>query len=61
VSAAASPDAPAGPVLVATKLHVPTLRSGLVARGELVGRLAGAGERKLVLVCAPAGWVRQVP
>jgi LuxR family maltose regulon positive regulatory protein len=43
-------------VLVATKLHVPTLRSGLVARGELVGRLAGSGERKLVLVCAPAGW-----
>ena len=50
------PDGPAGPVLAATKLHVPVARAGLVSRGELVGRLAGAGERKLVLVCAPAGW-----
>ena len=56
VTATASPGGPAGPVLVATKLHVPTLRAGLVSRGELVGRLAGADERKLVLVCAPAGW-----
>src|SRR5689334_13745884 len=55
MSAAGSP-APAGPVLVAAKLHVPALRAGLVSRGELVGRLADAGERKLVLVCAPAGW-----
>jgi LuxR family maltose regulon positive regulatory protein len=56
VSAAAPPGAPAGPVLVAAKLHVPALRAGMVARGELVGRLAGAGDCKLVLVCAPAGW-----
>ena len=56
VSAAASPGAPAGPVLVAAKLHVPALRAGMVSRGELVGRLAGAGDCKLVLVCAPAGW-----
>ena len=56
VSAAASPGAPAGPVLVAAKLHVPALRAGMVSRGELVGRLVGAGDCKLVLVCAPAGW-----
>jgi hypothetical protein len=56
VTATASPDGLAGLVLVAAKLHVPTLRAGLVSRGELVGRLAGAGERKLVLVCAPGGW-----
>src|SRR5499427_8482030 len=56
MSAAASTGAPAGPVLVAAKLHVPALRAGMVSRGELVGRLADAGECKLVLVCAPAGW-----
>jgi LuxR family maltose regulon positive regulatory protein len=56
MAAAASPDGPAEPVLVATKLHVPAVRAGLVSRGELVGRLAGAGGCKLVLVCAPAGW-----
>jgi ATP/maltotriose-dependent transcriptional regulator MalT len=56
VTATASPDRPAEPVLVAAKLHVPAVRAGLVSRGELAGRLAGAGECKLVLVCAPAGW-----
>ena len=56
VSAAESPGALAGPVLVAAKLHVPALRAGMVSRGELVGRVAGAGDCKLVLVCAPAGW-----
>jgi LuxR family transcriptional regulator, maltose regulon positive regulatory protein len=56
MSAPASPGGPAGPVLVAAKLHVPAPRAGLVSRGELVGRLAGAGDCKLVLVCAPAGW-----
>jgi LuxR family maltose regulon positive regulatory protein len=60
VSAEAPPggpaDGPARPVLVAAKLHVPALRAGLVSRGELIGRLAGAGGSKLVLVCAPAGW-----
>jgi LuxR family maltose regulon positive regulatory protein len=56
VTATAWPDGPAGPVLVATKLHVPVARAGLVSRGELVGRLADAGACKLVLVCAPAGW-----
>jgi hypothetical protein len=47
-----SPGAPAGPVLVAAKLHIPALRAGMVSRGELVGRLVGAGDCKLVLVCA---------
>jgi LuxR family maltose regulon positive regulatory protein len=56
MSAAVSTGAPAGPVLVAAKLHVPALRAGMVSRGELVGRLAGAGGCRLVLVCAPAGW-----
>src|SRR5215472_3164727 len=56
VSAAVSPGASAGPVLVAAKLHVPALRAGMVPRGELVGRLTGVGDCKLVLVCAPAGW-----
>ena len=56
MNAAASPRGPAGPVLVAAKLHVPALRAGLVSRGELVGRLEGAGHCKLVLVWAPAGW-----
>src|SRR5712671_3028243 len=56
VSAGALPGGPAGPVLVAAKLHVPALRAGMVSRGKLVGRLVGAGDCKLVLVCAPAGW-----
>jgi hypothetical protein len=56
VSETVPPGGPAAPVLVATKLNVPTLRAGMVSRGELVGRLAEASERKLVLVCAPAGW-----
>src|SRR5215471_13807059 len=56
ISAAASPGPPAEPVLVAAKLHVPALRAGMVSRDELVGRLVGGGDCKLVLVCAPAGW-----
>src|SRR5215469_11892663 len=56
VSAPQAPGQPAGPVLVAAKLHVPAVRAGLVSRDELVGRLAVAGHCKLVLVCAPAGW-----
>jgi ATP/maltotriose-dependent transcriptional regulator MalT len=44
------------PELVATKLHVPRLRPGLVPRRELVSRLVAERDRKLTLVCAPAGW-----
>ncbi len=42
--------------LVATKLHVPAPRSGLIGRARLIERLwRGAGSR-LVLVSAPAGF-----
>jgi LuxR family transcriptional regulator, maltose regulon positive regulatory protein len=47
---------PLTPVLVETKLLVPQVRPGMVARRELVARLVAGGERRLVLVCAPAGW-----
>ncbi len=43
-------------VLVATKLHVPSLRPGLVPRPRLVGRLDEGSARELTLVCAPAGF-----
>jgi len=46
-------------VLVATKLHVPQPRRGLVPRPELVARLTGE-RRKLILICAPAGWGKTV-
>ena len=44
------------PVLVETKLHAPALRSGFVPRPQLLARLVAGRERKLTLVCAPAGW-----
>ena len=44
--------APERDVLLATKLHVPGLRPGFVARPRLAGALGGG----LVLVCAPAGF-----
>ena len=43
-----------GLVLVATTLHVPDLRPGWVERERLVRQLAD--DRRLTLVCAPAGW-----
>src|SRR3954469_1911822 len=43
-------------VLVTTKLHVPEPRPGLVARSELLARLAAEADGRLTLVCAPAGW-----
>jgi LuxR family maltose regulon positive regulatory protein len=49
-----------GQVLVATKLHVPRVRPGFVSRAELVARLVAGGERKLALVCAPAGWGKTI-
>jgi ATP/maltotriose-dependent transcriptional regulator MalT len=43
------------PALVATKLHVPEVRPGLVLRRELLRRLVADEGRKLTLVlCAPA-------
>jgi LuxR family maltose regulon positive regulatory protein len=49
-----------GPVLVATKLHVPDVRPGFVSRAELVARLVAGGEGKLALLCAPAGWGKTI-
>jgi LuxR family maltose regulon positive regulatory protein len=56
---AAPPDQP-GVVLVATKLHAPEVRPGIVARDELVARLTANPQSKLALVCAPAGWGKTV-
>ena len=55
--AVASPSAGASErdVLLATKLHVPGSRPGLVPRPRLTGRLDEGLERGLVLVSAPAG------
>ncbi len=44
-----------GPLLE-TKLHVPRLRTGLVARGRLSERLGRGAEATLTLVSAPAGF-----
>ena len=49
-----------GVVLVATKLHAPDVRPGIVPREELVARLSGSAQCKLALVCAPAGWGKTV-
>jgi LuxR family maltose regulon positive regulatory protein len=48
------------PTLVATKLHIPSLRDGLVRRDRLVAQLLAGAERRLTLVCAPAGWGKTV-
>ena len=42
--------------LVGTKLRPPQLQHGLIERANLVRRLREARERKLTLVCAPAGY-----
>ena len=58
-SQAAPPSAAAAAeqdVLLATKLHVPVPRLGLVARPRLVAALDEGLARGLVLVCAPAGF-----
>jgi ATP/maltotriose-dependent transcriptional regulator MalT len=43
-------------VLLATKLRMPRLRDGFVARPRLTAWLTAAVSRELVLVCAPAGF-----
>src|SRR5262252_2923877 len=43
-------------VLLATKLHVPRLQQGFVARLRLVEALDEGLSRRLILVCAPAGF-----
>jgi ATP/maltotriose-dependent transcriptional regulator MalT len=45
----------AGP-LIATKLYVPKLRPGLVARPRLLERLRRGADRRLTLLSAPAGF-----
>ena len=47
-------------VLLATKLHVPGPRPGLVPRPRLMGRLDEGLARGLVLVCGPAGYGKTV-
>jgi ATP/maltotriose-dependent transcriptional regulator MalT len=47
----------AGPsVIPATKLHIPSVRAGIVARDGLVGALARGRSRKITLLDAPAGF-----
>ena len=60
--AAALPPAAASErdVLLATKLHMPGSRAGLVPRPRLTERLDEGLERGLVLVCAPAGYGKTV-
>jgi LuxR family maltose regulon positive regulatory protein len=48
---AATPD-----VLLATKLHVPQPRAGVLTRPRLLDRLARGMAQELTLVCAPAGF-----
>jgi LuxR family maltose regulon positive regulatory protein len=47
-------------VLLATKLHLPGLRPGLVARPRLAGQLDAGLDTGLVLVCAPAGYGKTI-
>jgi LuxR family transcriptional regulator, maltose regulon positive regulatory protein len=42
--------------LLATKLHVPRLKPGFVTRSRLTARLDEGLARRLILVCAPAGF-----
>jgi len=43
-------------LVVATKLHVPQTRPQTVERARLTKALEAAGDRRLTLVCAPAGY-----
>jgi LuxR family maltose regulon positive regulatory protein len=42
--------------LLTTKLHVPSVRSHLVPRPDLIDRLHAGLDRKLALISAPAGY-----
>jgi LuxR family transcriptional regulator, maltose regulon positive regulatory protein len=44
-----------GDVIVATKLHIPRRRAGLIAREVLVAALVQGSSRRLTLLSAPAG------
>lgn len=43
-------------VLLATKLHVPTIAASTVRRGTLLEALSAGQHRRLTLLSAPAGW-----
>ena len=60
VAASPSLPRPERDVLLATKLHVPGPRPGLVPRPRLAARLDEGLARGLVLVCAPAGYGKTV-
>ena len=47
-------------VLLATKLHMPVPRPGLVLRSRLAGQLDQARARGVILACAPAGYGKTI-
>src|ERR1700722_7828770 len=47
-------------VLLATKLHMPVPRPGLVLRSRLASQLDHARARGVILACAPAGYGKTV-
>src|SRR5215831_4714666 len=53
---ASSEQASVRDALLATKLHVPRAQPGFVARPRLTARLDEGLARRLILVCAPAGY-----
>jgi LuxR family transcriptional regulator, maltose regulon positive regulatory protein len=53
---AARTDASGANTLLATKLYLPRLQAGFVARPRLLDQLGQALGRDLILVCAPAGF-----
>ena len=59
-SALAASQAAEGDVLLATKLHLPGPRPGLVRRPRLAGQLEAGLGQGMVLVCAPAGYGKTV-
>jgi LuxR family maltose regulon positive regulatory protein len=50
-----APAVPTGPVMTATKLHIPPLRPRAVRRGRLVESLIAGAQTKLTLLDAPPG------
>ena len=59
-AAAPQAAAPEGDALLATKLHLPGPRPGLVPRPRLAGQLEAGLGQGMVLVCAPAGYGKTV-
>ena len=60
VSAAPEDRAAGLDALLATKLHIPRARDGLVPRPRLADWLTGALASELTVVCAPAGFGKTV-